>query len=281
VPDRVAAAPCPRPGCGPGTVPSRGAGRRPRGTPGPCSCAPSTLARSSGRRARTKRHHPCSRRRVLECTPGSPTPRRPRPALRARRRSVYNERGLPSLQFWRSVFERRAPESLPRVEQAAPVQVGQGNTTYEADDLLLEALTDAYMEAASGKISGKFEADPGARGIAPWQMCTSTLARTFLPQKATRSRAHRPHFAEVQAGNFRERQLRNCLENRDGFRIRGFGGRKEPRSAAFCRPRSTLARPTAIFQTVSPRNSSSCIGMGLMRPRGSLTRTRERTRPSW
>lgn len=68
--------------------------------------------------------------------------------------TVYNDRGIPSLQFWRSVFERRAPESLPRVEQAAPVQIGQGNTTYEANDGLLEALTEAYREAASGKIGG-------------------------------------------------------------------------------------------------------------------------------
>jgi hypothetical protein len=68
---------------------------------------------------------------------------------------VYNDRGIPSLQFWRSAFERRAPESLPRVEQAAPVQIGQGNTTYVVDDGLLEALTDdAYRKAASGKISG-------------------------------------------------------------------------------------------------------------------------------
>jgi hypothetical protein len=68
--------------------------------------------------------------------------------------TVYNDRGIPSLQFWRSVFERRAPESLPRVEQAASVQIGQGNITYEADDGLLKALTDAYEEAASGKIGG-------------------------------------------------------------------------------------------------------------------------------
>jgi hypothetical protein len=38
--------------------------------------------------------------------------------------TIYNDRGTPSLQFWRSVFERRAPESLPRVEQLATVEVG-------------------------------------------------------------------------------------------------------------------------------------------------------------
>jgi hypothetical protein len=68
--------------------------------------------------------------------------------------TVYNDRGISSLQFWRSVFERRAPERLPKVEQVAPVQIGQGNTAYEVSDQLLEALTDAYREAASGKLGG-------------------------------------------------------------------------------------------------------------------------------
>ncbi len=68
--------------------------------------------------------------------------------------TIYNYSGTASLQFWRSVFERRAPESLPRVEQSAPVHVGQGNTTYEVSDELLGALSDAYREAASGKIGG-------------------------------------------------------------------------------------------------------------------------------
>ena len=68
--------------------------------------------------------------------------------------TVYNYSGTPSLQFWRSVFERRAPESLPRVEQASGVQVGKGNTINEVSNELLEALTDAYREAASGKLKG-------------------------------------------------------------------------------------------------------------------------------
>jgi hypothetical protein len=36
-----------------------------------------------------------------------------------------------------------------------------------------------------------------------------------------------------------------------------------------------------LRRTPTPRNSSSCIGMGLMRPRGGVIRTRERTQPSW
>ncbi len=66
--------------------------------------------------------------------------------------TVYNYGGTPSLQFWRGVFERRAPESLPRVERAAPVPVRHGNVAYEISEELLEALTEAYREAASGRI---------------------------------------------------------------------------------------------------------------------------------
>jgi hypothetical protein len=33
--------------------------------------------------------------------------------------TIYNYSGTPSLQFWRGVFERRAPKNLPRVEQLA------------------------------------------------------------------------------------------------------------------------------------------------------------------
>jgi hypothetical protein len=67
--------------------------------------------------------------------------------------TIWNDGGA-YLQFWRSVFERRAPETLSRVERIAPVQIGQGNTTREVSDGLLEALTDAYREAAAGKIGG-------------------------------------------------------------------------------------------------------------------------------
>ncbi len=66
--------------------------------------------------------------------------------------TMYNDRGTPSLQFWRSVFERRAPESLPRVEQLATVEVGQGKTTYEVSEELLEALTDAYRGRLRGRL---------------------------------------------------------------------------------------------------------------------------------
>jgi len=54
--------------------------------------------------------------------------------------TIYNDGGTPYLQFWRTVFKRRAPENLPHVEHTSPIKVGQGNTTREIGDELLEAL---------------------------------------------------------------------------------------------------------------------------------------------
>ncbi|MDH5238746.1 MAG: hypothetical protein OEW85_14135, partial [Acidimicrobiia bacterium] len=52
------------------------------------------------------------------------------------------------IQFWRTVFERRAPYSLARVEREAhPAQVGKGTGTKKITEGLLEALTEAYREA--------------------------------------------------------------------------------------------------------------------------------------
>jgi hypothetical protein len=56
------------------------------------------------------------------------------------------------LQFWRSVFERRASRSLPAVEAAVGESgVRQGNVVYEVSEQLLAALTAAYEEAATGQ----------------------------------------------------------------------------------------------------------------------------------
>jgi hypothetical protein len=54
-----------------------------------------------------------------------------------------------SVSFWRSVFERRAPGSIERIERLiAPTTLGQGNTTRDASEELLDALASAYREAA-------------------------------------------------------------------------------------------------------------------------------------
>ena len=65
--------------------------------------------------------------------------------------SIYNNNGSAYIQFWRSVFERRAPSALAHIE-ASMTPIKQGNTTREVSDVLLEALTAAYKEANSRAI---------------------------------------------------------------------------------------------------------------------------------
>lgn len=60
-----------------------------------------------------------------------------------------------SMQFWRSVFERRAPEAIPAVEAALGAKMTQGNATRAFTEELLTALTDAYRQAhANPEIQG-------------------------------------------------------------------------------------------------------------------------------
>lgn len=61
--------------------------------------------------------------------------------------TVWNERGA-KLQVFRSVFERRAPESLQRIEGllSDDEKIGQGNYVKPTDELLA-AVSDAYREA--------------------------------------------------------------------------------------------------------------------------------------
>lgn len=77
-----------------------------------------------------------------------------------------NPDGRPSLQLWRSVFERRAPANLERIEQLLGRHIGQG-TVIPASEQLLEVLFAAYVEAgerASGKLSPS-AADPPSRTL--------------------------------------------------------------------------------------------------------------------
>jgi hypothetical protein len=56
--------------------------------------------------------------------------------------------GKSSVQLWRSVFERRAPESIPTVTSATNgAEIGQGAMAPTITDELLEALFNAYVEA--------------------------------------------------------------------------------------------------------------------------------------
>jgi hypothetical protein len=64
--------------------------------------------------------------------------------------TVWNEESFSSISFWRSVFERRAPQSISQIEAIiAPAKVGQGTTVKAVSEELLGALADAYRSAAS------------------------------------------------------------------------------------------------------------------------------------
>ena len=58
------------------------------------------------------------------------------------------------VQFWRSVFERCAPRSTALVEAELGSELKQGNSTHEFPEPLIEALTQAYQEAAARKAVG-------------------------------------------------------------------------------------------------------------------------------
>lgn len=51
------------------------------------------------------------------------------------------------MQFYRSVFERRASEAIPAVEAALGTKITNGNSTRAFTEELLTALTDAYRQA--------------------------------------------------------------------------------------------------------------------------------------
>jgi hypothetical protein len=77
-------------------------------------------------------------------------------------RDLYNDGG-PSLYVHRTVFEKRAPASIPKVEALiAPVRLGQGNTVRVISDDLLTALTDAYREAVNPASTPPVEDTPGS-----------------------------------------------------------------------------------------------------------------------
>ena len=65
--------------------------------------------------------------------------------------TIWNDRGKPYISVWRSVFERLAPQSLSRVEQAiSPSRLGQGTTVRDVSPEVVEAITTAYREAVDG-----------------------------------------------------------------------------------------------------------------------------------
>ena len=61
--------------------------------------------------------------------------------------TIWNDRGA-YIQFWRSVFEKKAPAFIDRIEELAGTRVGQGSTTRNISKDLLKALAEAYEHAA-------------------------------------------------------------------------------------------------------------------------------------
>ena len=52
------------------------------------------------------------------------------------------------VQFWRSVFERCAPDSIRPVEAELRANLRQGTSAHEIPESLIDVLTRAYREAA-------------------------------------------------------------------------------------------------------------------------------------
>jgi hypothetical protein len=67
-------------------------------------------------------------------------------------------KGSDYMQFWRSVFERRAPYSIAAVEAALGTELKQGNATRDFAEPLLNALALAYRETI-GSPDGDQSAD--------------------------------------------------------------------------------------------------------------------------
>lgn len=69
--------------------------------------------------------------------------------------TVYNDLNSAYLAFYRSVFERLAPEHIPLVEAViAPAKVGQGTTTREVNDAVLNAVGAAYEAVGRSRGGG-------------------------------------------------------------------------------------------------------------------------------
>jgi hypothetical protein len=64
--------------------------------------------------------------------------------------TIYADSKPGPLQFWPSVFERRAPRSIDAVQAALGSELKRGKFTAVVSDQLLDALTNAYREAVSG-----------------------------------------------------------------------------------------------------------------------------------
>ncbi len=64
--------------------------------------------------------------------------------------TIWNDHGKPYISLWRTVFERLAPTSLPKLEQVvAPQVVGQGTTVSNFSTEVLDILEESHKEATA------------------------------------------------------------------------------------------------------------------------------------
>ena len=61
--------------------------------------------------------------------------------------TIWNDRGA-YLQFWRSVFDKKAPDFIDPIEKLLDARLGQGSTTRDITEDLLATLAEAYKHAA-------------------------------------------------------------------------------------------------------------------------------------
>ena len=64
-----------------------------------------------------------------------------------------NDYSPPSLQFYRSVFERRAPNAMAPLEEALEFNLGKGTATWDTSDRILDLVTHAYREANTPQVT--------------------------------------------------------------------------------------------------------------------------------
>jgi hypothetical protein len=95
--------------------------------------------------------------------------------------TIYNTGGVPSLQLFRKVFERRAPKTLPEIERlVAPQSLGQGTVAKNISNELLEALAAAQRETAGRTLVSTYLRSASDPGPVSAPLRTSTLSSGCL-----------------------------------------------------------------------------------------------------
>ncbi len=72
--------------------------------------------------------------------------------------NIFNYKDEPSITVWRTVFERRAPNSIEAVEDAiAPTKIGQGNTIYNITPDALESVLKVSSEVVGVEVKERLK----------------------------------------------------------------------------------------------------------------------------